>query len=151
LQDILHLLIKNLQSFFSFRVFEARITKLTEMFFLGLLSTPLPYLLLAAFYFFGFAMGLFNNKTGDEITGSVEVVAIAGVANEDISEKCVYFFQTGNSDSDKDYSQVKSIVERVINQFEPDPGIFVFSSYRTVLYNFKYSNSLFCRPPPVVC
>jgi len=49
------------------------------VFFLGLLSTPLPYLLIAAFYFFGFAMGVFNSNTEEE---SVEVLVTASIPAE---------------------------------------------------------------------
>ena len=79
------------------------------MFFLGLLSTPMPYLLLAAFYFFGFAMGMFNNKTGDEAVEPVASVTIPAEVKETKTENAVYYFHINNNQQNQIQTELVSI------------------------------------------
>lgn len=118
------------------------------MFFLGLLSTPLPYLLLAAFYFFGFAMGLFNNKTGDETTQTVVSVTISAEVKEEKTDQSFFYFKVNDNKQDNFRTELIDICKTF--QFFPDTGFVSIPRYFLRSYNFLYSNSLFCRPPPVI-
>jgi hypothetical protein len=120
------------------------------MFFLGLLSTPLPYLLLAAFYFFGFAMGVFNNKTDEEPKTQVAAVTIPADIKEVKADHAVHYYQV-NVDFQSKISKVKGEL--------PDHSAFVpdtspddyFSLYYLKAYDSSFIRSLFSRPPPSVC
>jgi hypothetical protein len=119
------------------------------MFFLGLLSTPIPYLLLAAFYFFGFAMGMFNNKIDDEVAEPVVSVTIPAEVKENKTEQTVYYFHVNREPKTQTQPGLK--FECNFAEFAPDTGPTLLICYSVGAYDFNYSNSLFCRPPPVLC
>lgn len=119
------------------------------MFFLGLLSTPMPYLLLAAFYFFGFAMGMFNNKTGEEITEPLASVTIPADIKENAPDHAVYYYQVSQQTPIQVLAEYKSETQSI--GFIPDTSPTSYLDYYLAKYEFKLSNSLFCRPPPTVC
>lgn len=119
------------------------------MFFLGLLSTPLPYLLLAAFYFFGFAMGMFNNNTGDEVLdATISSVTIPAEIKQKNTDHSVYYFQITNSERKTQNNTLKYSDSSV--EFSPDTGIKVFLDRNTAFYEFQLSRFQFSRPPPSV-
>lgn len=121
------------------------------MFFLGLLSTPLPYLLLAAFYFFGFAMGMFNNNTGDENTEATlsSVTIPAEIKQKNNTEHSVYYFQVTNPEKKIQNNTLK--LSDLSVGFSPDTGPKVFFDRNAVFYEFQFSNFQFSRPPPSGC
>ena len=119
------------------------------MFFLGLLSTPLPYLLLAAFYFFGFAMGMFNNSTGDESVEQIAAVTIPVEVKQKAAEPSAYYFQINDNQT---YSQNSSIkIEINTSFFNPDPGKTIYQLTNCKIHEFLYSGFQFSRPPPSLC
>ena len=119
------------------------------MFFLGLLSTPLPYLLLAAFYFFGFAMGMFNNSNGDEAVETVSSVTIPVEVKQKTADHSVYYYQVNDhktqNQTDLSASDNKTIM------FIPDTGTTVFQVRNIKVHEFLFSGFQFSRPPPSGC
>jgi len=118
------------------------------VFFLGLLSTPLPYLLLAAFYFFGFAMGMFNNSNGDEAVENVSAVTIPVEAKQKTVEQATFYFQVNTT-------QIQSKSDVLVTR---NNSATYFPDFRTALFqvrdievpDFKTSGFRFSRPPPSV-
>lgn len=120
------------------------------MFFLGLLSTPLPYLLLAAFYFFGFAMGMFNNNTGDEVTeATISSVTIPAEIKQKNTDHSVYYFQITKSESKTPNNTLK--LSGLYVEFSPDTGPKTYFDRNTASYEFLFSKFQFSRPPPSGC
>ena len=119
------------------------------MFFLGLLSTPLPYLLLAAFYFFGFAMGMFNNSTGDEAIETVSSVTIPVEVKQKTADHSVYYYQVNDhktqNQTDISASEIKTTT------FIPDTGTIIFQVRNIKVHEFLFSGFQFSRPPPSGC
>ncbi len=119
------------------------------MFFLGLLSTPLPYLLLAAFYFFGFAMGMFNNSNGDEAIETVSSVTIPVEVKQKTVDHSVYYYQINNH---KTQNQTDiSAFEIKTTTFIPDTGTIIFQVRNIKVHEFLFSGFQFSRPPPSGC
>ena len=118
------------------------------MFFLGLLSTPLPYLLLAAFYFFGFAMGMFNNKTGDEATETVSSITIPAEVKTSAIDHSVYYFQVKKIEKQVHAETIKP--EAKTSDFIPDTGPSNLKLRNIIIYEIHISGFLFSRPPPVI-
>jgi hypothetical protein len=119
------------------------------MFFLGLLSTPLPYLLLAAFYFFGFAMGMFNNSTGDDTTATVSSITIPIEVKQKTTDHSVYYFQVNNLQIQNQTTVLKS--EDTTSAFLPDKGILIFQIRNIKVHDFLSPGFQFSRPPPSGC
>lgn len=119
------------------------------MFFLGLLSTPLPYLLLAAFYFFGFAMGMFNNSTGDEITETVSSVTIPLEIKQKVADHSVFYYQTNNYKIQNQAPVLKP--ENTATAFIPDTGTIIFQVRNVKVHAFLFPEFQFSRPPPTGC
>jgi len=118
------------------------------VFFLGLLSTPLPYLLLAAFYFFGFAMGMFNNSTGDEAVETISALTIPVEAKQKTAEPSTFYFQV-NTAQNHIQSDV-FISDETSSAHSPDIRTTVFQLRNTEVPDFYYSGFSFSRPPPSV-
>jgi len=118
------------------------------VFFLGLLSTPLPYLLLAAFYFFGFAMGMFNNSSGDEAVESVSAVTIPVEVKQKTTEQTAFYFQI-NPEQNHIQSDIL-ITKESSSSYFPDTGTIVFKISNLKVPDFKTSDFRFSRPPPSV-
>lgn len=119
------------------------------MFFLGLLSTPLPYLLLAAFYFFGFAMGMFNNSTGDEATETVSSVTIPVEVKQNTADQSIYYFQVNDRKIQNQTNILKS--EDTTSAFLPDSGRTIFQVRNIKVHEFLFPGFQFSRPPPSGC
>jgi len=119
------------------------------MFFLGLLSTPLPYLLLAAFYFFGFAMGMFNNKTGDEIPETISSVTIPVEVKQQTNSHSNFYFQTNNDEIQHQNDILKS--EDSTSAFLSDTGPTTFQVRNVKVHEFLFPGFQFSRPPPSGC
>jgi len=119
------------------------------MFFLGLLSTPLPYLLLAAFYFFGFAMGMFNNSNGEEATETVSSVTIPVEFKQKTTDHSVYYYQINNHKIQNQTDILKS--EDTTSTFLPDSGPTIFQVRNIKVHEFLFPAFQFSRPPPTGC
>ena len=120
------------------------------MFFLGLLSTPMPYLLLAAFYFFGFAMGMFNNSTGDEPSTLVTSVTIPAEVNQKVVDHSAFYFQTYTKVQNQNGTEILKS-EDTNSSYPPDTGIIVHHFKDQKDYQFLFSGFHFSRPPPSFC
>ena len=119
------------------------------MFFLGLLSTPLPYLLLAAFYFFGFAMGMFNNSTGEEAVETIASVTIPVEVNQKTADPSVFYYQAYN---DQVHHQAEKIQSKdQIAVLFTDTGIPKYQLRNTDVPEFYLHGFHFSRPPPSGC
>jgi hypothetical protein len=120
------------------------------VFFLGLLSTPLPYLLLAAFYFFGFAMGLFNNSNGEESKEATVSVTIPADVKANTNDQPTFYYQTYQ---DNFQSQTASgiLTEDQESIISPDTGTNPFQFRNTQVHEFLHSGFQFSRPPPSAC
>ncbi len=119
------------------------------MFFLGLLSTPLPYLLLAAFYFFGFAMGMFNNKTGDEVIETASSVTIPAEVSQKAADHSVYYFQVIHSEKQAQTEVLTN--ESSASTFIPDTGPSGVRVRNNIsIHEIHLSGFLFLRPPPAI-
>jgi len=123
--------------------------KYLTVFFLGLLSTPLPYLMLAAFYFFGFAMGMFNNSTGEEATETISAVTIPVEVVQKSADHSVYYFQINNNQIQNQTNILSS--DHTITSFSPDTGTFAFPFRNVKVHEFLFPGFQFSRPPPSVC
>lgn len=120
------------------------------MFFLGLLSTPLPYLLLAAFYFFGFAFGLFNNSNGEEMSKPIAAITIPAEVKQKVADHSAYYFHT-NTENQKQSLNETLKAENTNSLYPPDTGI-IFHHFKDQKdYQFLFSGFHFSRPPPSFC
>jgi hypothetical protein len=119
------------------------------VFFLGLLSTPLPYLLLAAFYFFGFAMGMFNNSTGDETSETIAAVTIPAENVKKAPEQSTFYYQIGAQKTQIQKDNFQS--ENNFTSFFPDTGPVRIYIPDIKIKDFHFSGFRFSRPPPSVC
>jgi len=119
------------------------------VFFLGLLSTPLPYLLLAAFYFFGFAMGMFNNSSGDEPSEALASVTIPVEVRQKAADSSTFYYQV---QSDQNHFKATSAApEEVKSSFSPGIGTFKYHITNDKVHGYLYSVFQFSRPPPTIC
>jgi len=118
------------------------------VFFLGLLSTPMPYLLLAAFYFAGFAMGVFNNSNGEETIETVEAVNIQVEQVSDQIAETSYYFQS--------YSWTSHFELSILNSDDISIPLIVWPEKQTfpdwsgILQDSRYIAFHFSRPPPIL-
>ena len=119
------------------------------MFFLGLLSTPLPYLLLAAFYFFGFAMGMFNNSTGEEPADAVSAVTIPAEVKQQIHETATFYYQVNSEISCNSIEIIQPTHQP--ETYPPDIRQQVFWDKNSVIPEIFLTGFRFSRPPPSVC
>jgi hypothetical protein len=119
------------------------------MFFFGLLSTPLPYLLLAAFYFFGFAVGMFNNSTGDEAIETVSSVSIPVEVKQKTNETSVHYTQANNHKIRNQTDILKP--EDKTTAFIPDTGTIIFQVRNIKVHELLFPGFQFSRPPPSGC
>jgi hypothetical protein len=120
------------------------------MFFLGLLSTPLPYLLLAAFYFFGFAMGMFNDKNGEETTESIASISIPAEIKQKNTESTTYYYYSEINFEKQSHSAAFSKEDTTPQAF-PDKGPTFLQSRNSLIHEIHISGFHFSRPPPSVC
>lgn len=123
--------------------------KYSTVFFLGLLSTPLPYLLLAAFYFFGFAMGMFNNSSGDESTETIASITIPVEVKQKTSDQTIFYYQTYIDNFQSQTNSLKS--EDTTSEFSPPTGTLIYQFRNIKVHEFLFSGFQFSRPPPSVC
>ena len=116
------------------------------VFFLGLLSTPLPYLLLAVFYFFGFATGMFKGDADIEPITQVQVRNIQFEPQISIAEKSENTFQFHK------YNFQKKVAYCAVQSPQPPPipqneKLIYWVHGLKIPHSFT-SEYYFCRPPP---
>jgi len=118
------------------------------VFFLGLLSTPLPYLLLAVFYFFGFATGMFNGEVDIEPKIQVQVKNIQFEAQASSFEKSknTYQFHKHNFQEKGAYCVVESVQPPPI---APNKKL-IYGVFGLKIPHFFTCRYYFCRPPPIL-
>jgi hypothetical protein len=113
------------------------------VFLFGLLSTPLPYILIASIYLLGFASGIFSNQ---EVAEN-KVQEQQTIRHEQIvqpEENCILFCNEFNK-------QIKEIdFELLKHSFynEYDTGQINFRIEQIEIQSFCYSCDRFSRPPP---
>jgi len=107
----------------------------------------MPYLLLAAFYFFGFAMGIFNNSTGEEVL-EIASVTIPVEAKQKTADHSIYYYQVK---SEKIQNQTDILTsEASSSAFPPETGIITLPIRNIKVHEFIFSGFQFSRPPPSV-
>lgn len=117
------------------------------MFLFGILSSPLPYLLMAAFYFLGFATGMFQKeKAGSDENLQVQVKNIhvePQAINAENADEDYHFYQ--------DHQQ-KKLVDAMVNRFELPPRYQkekqIYIVHDIKIPSLSLSEFHFCRPPP---
>jgi len=119
------------------------------VFFLGLLSTPLPYLLLAAFYFFGFAMGMFNNSSGEETTETVSALTIPVEAKQKAADQTAFYYQINTNKTQVQTNILKP--ENPYSSFSPDTSQIIHQANNEKVHEFLFIGFHFSRPPPSGC
>ena len=117
------------------------------MFLFGILSSPLPYLLLAAFYFFGFVTGMFQKEVSED-----DKIAEIQVNTIHIESQTKHFAGTDNTFHFHHYKVEKKVIDctNVTTQSLP------FSKKEKLIYfvhdikipHTSISDYSFCRPPP---
>lgn len=116
------------------------------MFFLGLLSTPLPYLLLAAFYFFGFAFGVFNNSTNDEaIEADLSKIILTEISEVQENNEATTFYASFDK-SQKTFETI--LINKPEDYLFPDIFDGKNSVYCKFIPDFEPNLVHFSRPPP---
>ena len=116
------------------------------VFLFGILSSPLPYLLMAVFYFFGFATGMFKGNAEIEPDEQIQVKNIQVQPQIKTFEIAEFTFQF------HDYKFQKKIDNYAFQFVQPQ----VFSQKEKLNYfvhdikvhHSPSSGSNFCRPPP---
>jgi hypothetical protein len=116
------------------------------VFLFGILSSPLPYLLMAVFYFFGFATGMFKGNADSETGEQLQVKNIQVEPQTKTFETAETTFQY------HDYSFQKKLVDYAVQPIQPsaisqkDKLIYFVHDLKVDLS--PTSESYFCRPPP---
>jgi len=119
------------------------------VFFLGLLSTPLPYLLLAGIYFFGFALGMFTNKPDEDSTQTVSSVTIPVEVKQKTADHTVYYYKVGSDRIQNQIDLLKS--DTAAFSFSPDTGTHITQFRNVTVHGFHFPGAQFSRPPPPGC
>ncbi len=123
--------------------------KKINVFFLGLLSTPFPYILLAAFYFFGFAMGMFNNSIDKETIEHTAAITIPVEINNKITDHSTFYFQLN---TENDQIQCKFIKPQTgTSDLFPDTNNIVKRIQNIKIQSILFYGFHFSRPPPTYC
>lgn len=121
------------------------------MFIIGILSTPLPYFLMAFAYLVGLSMGLFQNNdkntVHEEYTSNIINYEVLNPSEEITTEDAHFNDFVNVTFTDKD--QTANFEEFLIsfdhfNTYSPPQE-------ELLQYNYTHSSNLFSRPPPSFC
>lgn len=119
------------------------------MFLFGILSSPLPYLLLAAFYFFGFATGMFHKEVADSDENSQ--TQVKNIQVEPLAEKLV---KSENDFHFYQYDFKKKFVDSAVQSIQPPPDRqkekIIYFVHELKIPHSSLSDFYFCRPPPIL-
>ena len=117
------------------------------MFLFGILSSPLPYLLMAAFYFIGFATGMFHREKADSDenlqvqTNNIQV-APSAVSLEKAEQDFQYY----------QYFFSKKVTDCTLSTIQPPPDPqnreLIYFVHEIKIPFTSVSDFFFCRPPP---
>lgn len=116
------------------------------MFLFGILSSPLPYLLMAVFYFFGFATGMFKGNSDSEPEQQLQVKNIQvepQTKTFEITELSFQFHDYKFQENIDNYAVI-STQSPAVRQKEK-LIYFVHDIKTHHLFTSEYN---FCRPPP---
>jgi hypothetical protein len=117
------------------------------VFLIGILSGPIPYILMAAFYIFGFMTGVFQKETA-EIDSHVQIqvnnIQAGSISNaQDKPESNFHFYQY----------KAKKKVETNAKVTLPLPPCskekLIYYVHDIKIPHTLISDFYFCRPPPV--
>lgn len=116
------------------------------MFLFGILSSPLPYLLMAVFYFFGFATGMFKGDADSEPSKQIQVKNIQVEAQTKSFEiaDCNFHFHDYKTQQKINYCTVLSDQQPAVSQKEK----LIYFVHDTKVHHSPSYGSYFCRPPP---
>lgn len=116
------------------------------MFLFGILSSPLPYLLMAAFYFIGFATGMFRVNADSEPKTYIQVKNIQVEPKTQGIEKSVdaFHFQDYQSQKKADNFTISSVQPSPVGQNEK----LIYIVHELKIPHSSTSEYYFCRPPP---
>lgn len=116
------------------------------MFLFGILSSPLPYLLMAVFYFFGFATGMFKGNADNEPEQKLQVNNIQAEPQTKTFEinNSTFQFHDYKFQENTDNYAVISAKSPAVRQKEK-LIYFVHDINTHHLFTSEYN---FCRPPP---
>lgn len=123
--------------------------KFITVFLFGILSSPLPYLLMAAIYFLGFATGMFHKEVADSdenIQTQVKNIQTVPQADQGIeSDKNFHFYQ---------YDFKKKFVDSLVQSIQPPPDRqkekIIYFVHDIKIPHSSLSDFYFCRPPPPI-
>lgn len=116
------------------------------MFLFGILSSPLPYLLMAVFYFFGFATGMFKGNAESEPEEQIQVRNIQVEPQTkivEIAESTIQFHDYKFQKKNDNYS-FQSVQPQVFCQKEK----LIYFVHDIIVHHSSTSETNFCRPPP---
>lgn len=116
------------------------------MFLFGILSSPLPYLLMAVFYFFGFATGMFKGNADSEPEQQLQVKNIQvepQTKTVETAESTFQFHDYKFQENTNNYAVI-SAKSPAVRQKEK-LIYFVHDINTHHLFTSEYN---FCRPPP---
>jgi len=117
------------------------------VFLFGILSSPLPYLLMAVFYFFGFATSMFKGEVETEPNTQVQVKNIQVEPQTASIEKSEYTYQFHKYNSQE--KGAFCVVQPVQPKLVPINEKLTYFIQELKIPHSSISQSYFCRPPPI--
>ena len=116
------------------------------MFLFGILSSPLPYLLMAAFYFIGFATGMFSVNADSEPDAPIQV------KNLQVEPKTQGFEKSKDTFHFHEYKFQKKANNCSILSVQPSPvgqnEKLIYIVHELKIPHSPTTEYHFCRPPP---
>jgi hypothetical protein len=117
------------------------------VFLFGILSGPLPYLLMAAFYIFGFVAGAFHKESADldsQLQNQANnIQAQAPAYTLDKAENNFHFYQF------KAQKKVENCVKVTLPLPPCSKEKLIYFVHDIKIPHTSISDFYFCRPPPV--
>lgn len=117
------------------------------MFLFGILSSPIPYLLIAAFYFFGFAIGMFSGSADSEASEQIHVKNIQVEPQLKTVEPNEYTFQFQDFISKNKILAISSPIIYPHGISQKEKLIYLVRNIRVNSTTVCENN--FSRPPPL--
>ena len=119
------------------------------MFLFGILSSPLPYLLMAAFYFFGFVTGMFQKEAYDDDKNAEVQVKIIHIESQ-----TKHLVKVEKNFHYHHYTVEKKAIDCSVTSTQSLP----YSKKEKLIYFVhdikipptSISDFSFCRPPPPI-
>lgn len=116
------------------------------MFLFGMLSSPLPYLLMAVFYFFGLATGMFAVNTDSQTDQQIQV------KNIQVEPQTKSFELAKSSFKFHDYFTQEKVDDKAVQSYQqpvilPNENL-IFFVHDIKVHQSPTSEYYFSRPPP---